>query len=141
MKPILIFWPMIAMAGLTLVVAIRMYTTRVAEMRERRVRPQLLATRQEAEEQLHNTQGSDNFRNLFEIPVLFYAICPVLFLTGNVTTLQLSLAWVFVLTRVIHSFIHVTYNKVMHRFNAFVLGMAALFAMWITLAVQLARAS
>jgi hypothetical protein len=141
MKPILIFWPMIAMAGLTLVVAIRMYTTRVAEMRERRVRPQLLATRQEAEKQLHNTQGSDNFRNLFEIPVLFYAICPVLFLTGNVTTLQLSLAWVFVLTRVAHSFIHVTYNKVMHRFNAFVLGMAALFAMWITLAVQLARAS
>jgi hypothetical protein len=61
--------------------------------------------------------------------------------TGNVTTLQLSLAWVFVLTRVIHSFIHVTYNRVMHRFNAFVLGMAAVFAMWITLAVQLVRAS
>ncbi len=139
MKQSLIFWPMIVMAGLTLIVAIRMYMTRVAEMRERRVRPQLLATRQEAEKLLHNTQASDNFRNLFEIPVLFYAICPVLFLTGNVTTLQLSLAWIFVLTRAIHSFVHITYNKVMHRFNAFVLGMAAVFAMWITLALQLAR--
>lgn len=139
MNQALIFWPMIAMAGLTLVVAVHMYLTRVAEMRERRVNPQLLATRQEAEKHLHDTRASDNFRNLFEIPVLFYAVCPVLFLTGNVTLLQLSLAWAFVLTRVIHSCVHVTYNKVMHRFNVFVLGMAAVFAMWAALAWQLAR--
>jgi hypothetical protein len=139
MNQTLIFWPMITLAGLTLVVAVHMYLTRVAEMRQRRVNPQLLATRQEAEKHLHDTRASDNFRNLFEIPVLFYAVCPVLFLTGNVTPLQLSLAWAFVLTRVIHSYVHVTYNKVMHRFNAFVLGMAAVFAMWATLAWQLAR--
>jgi hypothetical protein len=119
MNQALIFWPMIAMAGLTLVVAVHMYLTRVAEMRERRVNPQLLATRQEAEKHLHDTRASDNFRNLFEIPVLFYAA--------------------FVLTRVIHSCVHVTYNKVMHRFNVFVLGMAAVFAMWAALAWQLAR--
>jgi hypothetical protein len=104
MNQSLIVWPLIVMTGLTLVVAVRMYMTRVAEMRERRVRP-------------------------------------ALFLTGNVTTLQLSLAWTFVLTRVIHSVVHITYNRVMHRFNAFLLGMVAVFAMWITLALQLARAN
>jgi hypothetical protein len=39
-------------------------------------------------------------------------------------------AWGFVALRVVHSLIHVTYNRVLHRFVAWVLGAAWLFAMW-----------
>ena len=139
MKSTAIFWPVIVQVALTLVVAMRMYVVRVAEMRSRRVPPQSLATSREAAAQLHNVAAADNFRNLFELPVLFFAICPTLYVTGHVTPLQLGLAWSFVLLRCAHSLIHVTYNRVMHRFQAYLLGMVCVFAMWAVFAVQLLR--
>src|SRR5450432_3499145 len=138
-KSAAIFWPVIVQVLLTLVVAVRMYVVRVAEIRSRRVNPQSLATSRGAAAQLENVAAADNFRNLFELPVLFFAICPALYVTGHVTSLQLGLAWAFVLLRCMHSFIHVTYNRVMHRFRAYFLGMVCVFTMWAVFAVQLMR--
>jgi hypothetical protein len=135
-----IFWPAVLQVALTLIVAVRMYLVRVTELRARRVNPQALATRREAEARLENVAAADNFRNLFELPVLFFAICPALYVTGHVNSLQLGLAWAFVLFRCAHSFIHVTYNRVMHRFQAYFLGMVCVFGMWAVFAVQLLRA-
>jgi len=136
-KPVAIFWPAILQVLLTLIVAMRMYVVRIGEIRSRHVNPQSLATSREAAAQLENIAAADNFRNLFELPVLFFAICPALYVTGHVTSLQLGLAWVFVLLRCAHSLIHVTYNRVMHRFRAYFLGMVCVFAMWAVFAVQL----
>lgn len=136
MTPTTIFWPLIAQVALTLVVAVRMYMVRVAEMQARRIGPQRLATSRDMA-QLENITAADNFRNLFELPVLFYAICPLLYVTGQVTPLQVGLAWAFVLARCAHSFIHVTYNRVRH-LSAFLLSMICVFTMWIVFAVQLA---
>ncbi len=139
MKPIAIFWPPILLVALTLLVAIRMYIVRIAEIRIRRVDPQSLATSRGMAAQLENVSAADNFRNLFEIPVLFYAICPALYVTGHVTSVQLGLAWAFVLLRCLHSFIHVTYNQVMHRLRVYLLSFACVFAMWAIFAGQLLR--
>jgi hypothetical protein len=70
--------------------------------------------------------------------VLFYVLCLALHVTASVTVPQLVLAWVFVALRVAHSLIHCTYNRVMHRFMVFVLGMLCLLAMWVLFAMQLA---
>ncbi len=140
MKALSIFWPVIAQVALTFVVAIRMYLVRVAEMRANRVSPQSIANSRQAAEKLQNISASDNFRNLFELPVLFFAICPILYVTDNVSTLQLTLAWIFVALRGLHSFIHVTYNRVMHRFRVFIVSMICVLVMWAVFAVQLARA-
>src|SRR5215469_10985869 len=124
MKQSAIFWPMTAQVLLILVVAVRMYQTRIAELYSRRIRPQELATSRSAlAAALENVAAADNFRNLFELPVLFFAVCPVLYITNGVTPLQLTLAWAFVLLRIAHSLIHTTYNRVMHRFRVFVLSM------------------
>ena len=134
-----IFWPVIAQVALTFVVTIRMYRVRIAEIRANRISPQSIANSRQAAEKLQDINASDNFRNLLELPVLFFAICPILYMTGNVTTLQLSLAWIFVALRCTHSFIHVTYNRVRHRFRAFFASMICVFAMWAVFAVRLAR--
>jgi hypothetical protein len=136
-KPNTIFWPVVCQVSLTLIVAVRMYMARVTELRARRVNPQSLATSREAAVHLTNVAAADNFRNLFELPVLFFAICPILYVTGHVTPLQLGLAWAFVLFRYMHSLIHVTYNRVMHRFRVYLLGMICVFSMWAVFAVQL----
>ena len=138
MKQSAIFWPMTVQVLLTLVVALRMYYSRIAELRSRRIRPQELATSRGAAS-LENVAAADNFRNLFELPVLFFAICPVLYITHGVTLLQLTLAWAFVVFRIAHSFIHTTYNRVMHRFRAFVLSMLCVFSMWALFAIHLWR--
>jgi hypothetical protein len=134
----LILWPMIVQAGLTFAVAIRMYLVRIAEMRARRISPDSIATSRAAAERLENTSAADNYRNLFELPVLFYAICLALYVTDLVTPVQLALGWTFCGLRIAHSLVHVTYNRVMDRFRVFILGMICVFAMWALFAVQLA---
>jgi hypothetical protein len=138
-KPSTIFWPVILQVALTLVVSMRMYMVRIAEIRARRVNPQSLATSRGMAAHLENVAAADNFRNLFEIPVLFFAICPALYVTGHVTSVQLGLAWAFVLLRCVHSFIHVTYNRVMHRLRVYLLSFACVFSMWAIFAGQLLR--
>jgi hypothetical protein len=134
----LIFWPIIAQVALTFVVWILMYRRRIGEMRASRIHPQSIATSAKAAEKLQDTTAADNFRNLFEVPVLFYAICCALAITDRVTATQLVLAWGFVALRCVHSFIQATYNKVMHRFYVYVLGATFVFAMWAVFAVSLA---
>lgn len=137
MKDTAIFWPMIALVALTVAVQVRMYLSRVAEIRAKQLRLGVFATRREAGAALQDTTAADNFNNLFELPVLFYAVCIALFVTGAVTALQLALAWAFVVTRVVHSVIHLTYNQVRHRFLAFFAGTLCVVAMWALFAVHL----
>lgn len=125
-----IFWPLVAQVTLTGAVAVRMLVARVAEMRARRIRPQSIATSQTTAEALKDVAAADNFRNLFEAPVLFFAVCCAMAITDTVTPLQLALAWTYVGLRAVHSFIHVTYNRVMHRFAAYVASTICLFLMW-----------
>ncbi|HZP65612.1 MAG TPA: MAPEG family protein [Rudaea sp.] len=135
----LIYWPAVAMAALTMVVWFRMYTMRVAQMRRERIHPQAVATSAEAAAKLTDSRGADNFRNLFELPVLFYLALVVAAQTGQVNALTLGLAWIFVALRIAHSAIHCTYNRVMHRFYAYLAGGFTLWILWAALAFGLLR--
>ena len=135
----LIFWPLIAQVILVAAVAARMYAVRVAEMRARRIRPQSLATRPMAAGALENVAAADNFQNLFEVPVLFFAVCCALAITDMVTAPQLALAWLYVGLRAAHSVIHVTYNRVMHRFAVYIASTICVFLMWALFAISLWR--
>jgi len=59
------------------------------------------------------------FMNLVEVPVLFYAIVLIAFVTNEVDPVTVGLAWVYVALRVIHTLIYFTYNHVIHRFAVF----------------------
>ena len=123
-------WPMLAMVGIVLAVWVRLYLTRIPEMRRRRIHPQKVASNQAMVEAMEDQRAADNFRNLFELPVLFYAACLAAMATNTESTVALGLAWGFVASRAVHSLIHCTYNRVMHRFQAYALGGFVLFALW-----------
>jgi hypothetical protein len=126
-----IWWPCAAMAGLTALVWVKLYGDRLREMRARRIDPQAFSTVQAAAGRLERTQAADNFRNLFEAPVLFYVLCIALAVTGRTTPAFVAAAWAYVGLRILHSVIHVTYNRVVHRFLAYVASTLLLFGMWI----------
>lgn len=129
--------PAFAMVALTIAVWIRMYFSRIGEMRRERIHPQSVATSAQMAGRLQDTRAADNFRNLFELPVLFYLALVVAALTGQAGIAVLALAWSFVALRVLHSAIHCSYNKVMHRFQAYVAGGIVLWALWAVLAIGL----
>jgi|SRR5688500_5549707 hypothetical protein len=127
-------WPLFAMVLLTFAVQVRMYSTRIAEMRRLRIHPQAVATSAQAAARFVDTRAADNFRNLFELPVLFYAALGLAFVLGASDPATLALAWLFVALRVLHSVIQCSYNKVMHRFQAYLAGSLALLLLWARLA-------
>ena len=128
--------PAIALVLLTAIVWVRLYVDRIGEIRQRRINPQSLATSASAGQALQRVQASDNFKNLFEVPVLFYALCAVLASAQNVSAFFVVGAWIYVTLRYIHSFIHLTYNRVMHRFTVYVLSTVVLLALWAVLGIQ-----
>lgn len=133
-----ILLPGVAMVALTFIVLMTMYRRRVAQMKRERIHPQAVATSAQSAAMLTDSGPADNFRNLFELPVLFYFALAVCAITGLHDTATLALAWAFVAARALHSAIQCSYNKVMHRFRAYLLGAAILLALWVRLAIHLA---
>lgn len=72
---------------------------------------------------------SDNLKNLFEVPVLFYAITLYLFTTKQVDSTYVIAAWIFVAFRILHSVVHCTINIIMVRFYLYLTSCIALFFM------------
>ena len=134
----LILLPLIAQVFLTIVVSIWAYHTRVSEMKKKRIHPQSLATAAGAAEKLKAVANiADNFTNLFEVPVLFYVATIVLYATQTVNWIFIGLMAAFVFFRCIHSAIHITYNKVMHRFYLYAVSTLLLWIVWVMIAVKI----
>ena len=80
-----------------------------------------------------------NFSNLLEVPVLFYILGILLLVLGINNQIMLMFAWSFVVLRIIHSIIHVTYNNPFHRFYAFLLSSCIVLIMWVQLVIIISQ--
>ena len=131
-KPLLL--PLLAQVALTFIVMINMYRKRVSEMKTKQIHPQQIKTRYKSKALLTDSaSAADNYSNLFELPSLFY-LAIILTLTLLVQdSILVVLAWLFVFSRYLHSFIHVSYNNVMHRFSVFIFSSFVLLAYWVRL--------
>lgn len=76
------------------------------------------------------------YMNLLELPVLFYVACLLMLTTGRFDAVQVSLAWIFVITRYVHAFIYIAVNHVPSRFTAFLTGVFTLAVIWTRFAEQ-----
>lgn len=135
-----IFWPLLAMVAITGVTWLRLYFERIGEIRSRRISPQRIASRQEAASVLKLTRAADHFSNLFEMPVLFYVLCLCLATAGIEEPMFIAGAWAYVGLRALHAGIHLTYNRVLHRFMAYVASSLVLLLLWALFAWHLAVA-
>lgn len=132
-----ILLPPTAMAFLTGFVWLRLGSDRLGELRSRRIHPQQVATSKQMSETMQNLQSADHFRNLFEVPVLFYAVCGFIAMSRLTTLFLLACAWGYVVLRAAHTYIHLTRNKVVRRFQVFVASTIVLYVMWGVFAVRL----
>lgn len=136
-----IFGPFFATMLLTLVVWVYMYIRRISFITSNRISPTDLAV-PGALAQLSPaavSNPSDNLKNLFEIPVLFYALALYLFATDQVDAGYVSAAWVFVVFRALHSAVHCTINIVLLRFYLYLFSTLAVWFMLLRAALVFFR--
>lgn len=135
----LIFWPAVAMVVLTIIVMFLMFFERARQIRAEGIRWRDVATSSKMNGRLSDTRAADNFRNLFEVPTLFYLALVVAFLTAGVNTLTLILAWLFVALRYVHTAIHCGGNRLRYRLPVYFASCIVLWVFWIVLAIGLLR--
>lgn len=117
--------------GLTLSVCLHMLNHRVKTMKLKRISPQSVALLAQRLSHFDDSRKSDNYNHLFELPVLFYVLCLMALITEHTPIWFIVASWCFVFSRMLHSWIQCTYNKVMHRFSVFVAGVFILISMWL----------
>lgn len=141
MNQVAILYPVFVQVFLTLGVLALLAVARaraVRTMDRQRGNPDLALGRAQWPEDA--IKRAANFRNQFELPVLFYAAVAFALLTRGADLPMIVLAWLFVLTRVIHAAIHVGPNKVRWRTPAYALGFLILVIMWVKLALHVSSA-
>jgi hypothetical protein len=126
-----IFGPFFAMFALTFVVWTYMYVRRIHFFQTRGIKPVDVSSPAALASLTPPAVAnpSDNLKNLFEVPVLFYALVLYLFVTNQVDASHLYAAWCFVAFRVLHSAVHCTFNLVLLRFWIYAISTSALWFM------------
>ncbi len=135
-----ILYPLFALAAWTLIVLGLIPVARVRSVRQREIGPDDFKYGESAKVPGHVSVPNRNYMNLLELPMLFYVVCIVLYVTVGASTVATSVAWLYVALRVVHSLIHLTYNKVLHRLSAFALSNVALVVLWVLAGLHLAGA-
>lgn len=131
----LLLLPVFIQVALTFALLFWLGPARVGALRRGEVKLKDIALGQSAWPQ-PITQISRSYQNQFELPVLFYVLVLIALVTRKADIWLATGAWLFVISRLVHAFIHVTSNVVQARFQAYVVGAFTLVAMWLWLAVR-----
>lgn len=82
-------------------------------------------------------QVANAAHNQLETPVLFYVLTILTVITRHADLLFVVLAWIFVLARIAHAYVHVTSNRVSVRGPVFGLALLVLMIMWLIFIVRI----
>jgi hypothetical protein len=85
----------------------------------------------------HVRQIENNYLNQFELPVLFYVLTILAIITRHADLFFVLMAWVFVVLRIFHAYVHVTSNVLQIRGPLFFAGLVVLTIMWVVFIVRI----
>jgi hypothetical protein len=119
--------PVVALAAWSLLMLIWLYATRIPAMARAKVKPGE-ATKAQMEA-LSSANVANNYNHLMEQPTIFYAICLALQLLDQAHEINIGLAWLYVVIRIVHSLVQATVNIIILRFTIFMVGSVVLGAL------------
>lgn len=115
MNPVDLLFPVTALVGWTLIVLLLIPYQRFKAAFEGHLTMEDFKVGESSRVPVGVSIPNRNFMNLLEAPVLFYVVCITQFVAQKVDVWAVYLAWAFVATRVLHSLVHLIYNKMSHR--------------------------
>jgi hypothetical protein len=127
--------PLFVQVALTFILMVWMGTMRVAAVRRGEVKASDIALR-EPKWPSRLLQVQYAFHNQIELPVLFYVLTILAWITRFADVLFVVMAWLFVALRVAHAYVHVTDNNVPRRGLVFIAGATVLMIMWAIFAIR-----
>ncbi len=132
----MVLLPVFVQVALTLVLIFWMAFERTGSVRRGETKIRDIALRQPAWPE-RATKISNCFDSQFQLPLLFYVLVIFAWITRQADLIFVVMAWVFVLSRLAHAYIHTTSNHVPTRFRAYAVGLIVLTLMWIIFALRI----
>ena len=137
-----IIWPTFVLVALVFVVWVTLFVQRMGHLKATPPGAEDFASGEAARRYFAPVEmASNNLINLFEMPVLYFALVPLLLITGHANGAQGVLAWLFVALRCAHSFIHIGPKNVQARFVVYLISTIVLAMMWIGYFIDMASAA
>lgn len=130
MTSTVMFYPGYALFLLTVLVLARTGYVRIKALKNKEVRMSYFRDFKGHDIPENLQIHSRHFSNLMELPVLFYIISIIIVQVGLFDSLYFYLAWGFVLSRYIHTIIHLHFNNVNFRFGIYCIGLIILTILW-----------
>ena len=130
-----IIYPLISMIFLTIIIGVQLLycNTKAVLNREVDIRHFRLFNSKIPK----NLQSiSQHYKNMFEMPILFYILCILLIINNNYTQFDVIIAWGFVLFRVLHSLARIPNRDVNLRFGLFAGSFIMLVIGWINFSLK-----
>jgi hypothetical protein len=132
----MILLPVFVLVALTLVLALWMGYERNRVIYSKEVKIKDIALTKETWPERAKKVGNA-YHNQYELPVLFYVLVAFALITKKADIIFVVLSWVFVLSRLVHAYIHTTSNYVPRRFFAYLVGLVVLVIMWALFAIRI----
>ncbi len=131
-----LLYPLFAQVWMTFIIAILTLRARIRAYKTGEVQiPYFKHNRGKAPEYM--LRWGDNLQNQFELPVLFYLLMVLLLITQTSGLFYVVMAWLFVISRLVHVFIHIRSNHIGQRRDSFVFGFFTLLLMWLSYTVEI----
>ncbi len=137
MQNTLILYPIFPMLALTVYVLFRTFFMRLAAVKSGEISYKYYRLYNEGEEPAACLKNSRHLNNLLEIPPLFYISCILIYITGINSLTLVICAWLFVLTRFIHSYVHLGANNVRNRYRSYAASICVLIVIWVVTLISI----
>ena len=82
-------------------------------------------------------QINNSYTSQFELPLLFYVLTILAIISKHADLLFVVMAWLFVLARLAHAYVHITSNNLNMRGPVFGIGAFVLALMWLIFIVRI----
>ena len=129
-----LYWPMIAMFTLTAIIGMSMARLRFKAVSSGDLDGRYYRLNRGGETPEYLAKVSNNFDNLMATPILFYIVCIAISSSGFADVFNLTIAWLYVASRAIHSWIHTQSNRILPRMRIFMTSLALLTTLWLSFA-------
>ncbi len=123
------------MVVLTCCVLGALFRARVKSVSSGQIKASYFKTYRGEDEPDSSLQLARHFTNLFEAPTLFYVACLVAMITNQSSALLIALAWLYVVLRAVHAYIHIGSNKLRPRIRVYLSSWIVLATLWGSLTV------
>ena len=132
-----IIYPLIAMFVLTMSVAIYLLKCRYRAVLQDGINPRYFELNRGAKIPDYLNRVTQHYDNLFEMPLLFYVVSILYLVLHQAGLLTVILAWVYVISRCIHAYIHIFNNRLKYRKYIFLMSSLVLIVLWMKLFIQI----